>query len=139
MNFSKSSLAAILSILFVFNVASAQTGGMTKKSASTAAVAGAKTETFKVLGNCGMCKKTIEKAALKAGAASANWDTEKGEITVSFDTEKTSADAIQKSIAQSGYDNAGYKAPEDAYKNLHGCCKYDRTGAAGGSKSCEKG
>ena len=31
------------------------------------------TAQFKVLGNCGMCKKTIEKAALGAQAATAVW------------------------------------------------------------------
>ncbi len=91
---------------------------------------------FMVLGNCGMCKKTIEKAALGTGATTAVWDQKTDMLTVSFDTQKTSADAIQKAVALSGYDNAGYKASDEAYNNLHGCCQYDRTGAAGGTKSC---
>lgn len=91
---------------------------------------------FMVLGNCGMCKKTIEKAALGAGAATAAWDGETDTLTLTFDAQKTSVDAIQKAVAKAGYDNAGYKADDEAYSKLHGCCQYDRTGAAGGTKSC---
>ena len=32
-----------------------------------------KSEEIKVWGNCGMCKKVIETAALKAGASTASW------------------------------------------------------------------
>lgn len=93
---------------------------------------------FKVLGNCGMCKKNIEKAAFGAGAATAAWDMKTDMLAVSFEAQKTSTDAIQKAIARAGYDNAGYKADGEAYNNLHGCCQYDRTGAAGGTKSCSE-
>ncbi len=94
------------------------------------------TAEFAVLGNCGMCEKIIEKAALGAGAATAEWDVKADILKVSFNAKKTSTDAIQKAIAQAGYDNAGYKADDEAYNKLHGCCKYDRTGTAGGTKSC---
>ena len=93
---------------------------------------------FKVLGNCGMCKKTIEKAALGAGATTATWDMNTDLLAVTFDEKKTTTDAIQKAVARAGYDNAGYKADDKAYNNLHGCCQYDRTGAAGGTKSCSE-
>ncbi|MBK8965216.1 MAG: cation transporter [Lewinellaceae bacterium] len=109
--------------------------GLTKKAA-TAVTPTTQTETFQVLGNCGMCKRTIEKAATQAGAASANWDVEKDLLTVSFDPAKTSVDVIQKAVARSGYDNVGYKAPDEAYNDLHGCCQYDRSGAPGSAKSC---
>lgn len=89
-----------------------------------------------VLGNCGMCKNTIEKAALGAGAATAAWDGKTDQLEVSFDAKKSSTDAIQKAVAKAGYDNAGYKAPDKAYRKLHACCQYDRTGAAGGTKTC---
>ena len=127
--------AALLLGIFSLNSASAQTTGMVKKTAVAAATTD-KTETFQVLGNCGMCKRTIEKAAASAGATLANWDAEKDLLTVTFDPAKTSMDAIQKAVALSGYDNAGYKAPDEAYNNLHGCCQYDRSGAPGSAKSC---
>ncbi|HOY17623.1 MAG TPA: heavy-metal-associated domain-containing protein [Haliscomenobacter sp.] len=104
--------------------------------AQTAADDKLKNSEFKVLGNCGMCKKTIEKAAVSAGATTANWDVKTDLLAVSFDAKKVSKDAIQKAVALAGYDNAGYKADDEAYNKLHGCCKYDRTGEAGGTKSC---
>ena len=119
----------------LFFTANAQTEGMVKKTSTTVAPT-AQTETFQVLGNCGMCKRTIEKAATRAGAASANWDVEKDLLTVTFDPAKTTPDAIQKAVAQSGYDNVGYKAPDAAYNNLHGCCQYDRSGAPSSAKAC---
>ncbi len=129
---------AILALSACFlNTAGAQaTTGMVKKKAATVAPV-IQTDTFLVLGNCGMCKRTIEKAATQTGATSANWDVEKDLLTVSFDPATTSVDAIQKAVAMSGYDNAGFKAPNDVYNNLHGCCKYDRSGAPGSAKPCE--
>ena len=54
------------------------------------------TAQFKVLGNCGMCKKTIEKAALGAQASTAVWDVKTDMISVAFDGKKTSKEALQK-------------------------------------------
>jgi periplasmic mercuric ion binding protein len=99
---------------------------ITSTNAVGAASVNATTETFKVWGNCGMCERTIEKAAKVEGVSVANWDKTTKLITVSFDTSKTSLDQIQKSIAASGYDNDKYRADDVAYNNLHGCCQYDR-------------
>lgn len=43
-----------------------------------------KTEEIKVWGNCGMCKKTIEAAAIKAGAKTANWNKDSKVLNVEF-------------------------------------------------------
>ena len=130
--------SAILFFNLLFATATmAQSKGMVKKN--TQARTTAITESFMVLGNCGMCKKTIEQAATTAGATTALWDAETDILSITYDTTKLTKEAVQKAIAQSGYDNAGYKATDEAYNNLHGCCKYDRTGAAGGTKSCEGG
>ncbi len=81
---------------------------------------------FGVRGNCGMCKKTIEKAANSVdGVANANWDKDKKKIDVSFDDTKADAMAIHKAIAASGYDTEKVAGSEEAYKDLPGCCKYD--------------
>jgi len=81
---------------------------------------------FGVRGNCGMCKKTIEKAVNKVeGVASANWDVDKKKIDVSFDDTKTDAMAIHNAIAASGYDTEKVAGNEEAYSNLPGCCKYE--------------
>ena len=85
------------------------------------------TETFKVLGNCGMCQKTIQKAALDAGAKTAAWDMEAHSLTVTFKGSKTSVDKIQEAVAKSGYDTPKFKATEADYNGLHACCQYDRS------------
>jgi len=81
---------------------------------------------FGVRGNCGMCKKTIEKAANEVeGVASAIWDVNQKNITVSFDDSKTGATAIHTAIAASGYDTEKVAGNESAYDGLPGCCQYD--------------
>ncbi|WP_038268810.1 heavy-metal-associated domain-containing protein [Zhouia amylolytica] len=81
---------------------------------------------FGVRGNCGMCKKTIETAALGVdGVDKATWDKDKKKIDVSFDDSKTDLDAIHAAIAASGYDTEKVNASEEAYKELPGCCQYD--------------
>ncbi len=86
----------------------------------------AKTETFKVAGNCEMCKKTIETAANKKGISSAEWNKDSKILTLQYDAEKTTSDEVLKRIAYAGYDNEKFLAPDDAYAKLAGCCKYDR-------------
>lgn len=85
------------------------------------------TETFKVAGNCGMCEKTIEKAANKKGIVKADWDVNKKLLEITYNSKKTNSEEILKRIAYAGYDNAKYKAPDEAYANLHECCKYERS------------
>ena len=95
-------------------------------SVSQAQIKNAKTETVKVYGNCGMCKTTIEKAGSKKKLYKTDWNEETKMASITYDTKKSSADQVLKSIALSGYDNVNYLAPDDAYNKLHGCCKYDR-------------
>ncbi|MBU6342260.1 MAG: heavy-metal-associated domain-containing protein [Bacteroidetes bacterium] len=80
----------------------------------------------KVFGNCEMCQKTIQKAAFVKGEAKAVWspDTQIAEIT--FDSTKTNLEAVLKRIAEAGYDNQRFTAPQAAYDNLPSCCQYDR-------------
>ncbi|MBV4358984.1 heavy-metal-associated domain-containing protein [Pinibacter aurantiacus] len=83
-------------------------------------------QTVKVWGECGMCKKTIEKAAKQAGAASADWNVESKILTVSYDAKQTDLKGIEKSIAAAGYDTKNFTASDEAYKKLHTCCQYER-------------
>ena len=85
-----------------------------------------KEESFKVSGNCGMCKSKIEKAAKAAGASYALWDMDTKILTVKYSSTSTNTAKIQEKIADVGYDNVGFKATKAAYDKLHGCCKYDR-------------
>ena len=85
-----------------------------------------KSHEIKVWGNCGMCKKVIEGAALKAGAKEASWNEESKILHVSFKASKTDLSKIQQSIAASGYDTQDFIAPDEVYSKLHGCCQYER-------------
>ncbi len=86
-----------------------------------------KTEEVKVYGNCGMCKTRIEKAVKAVdGVTKATWDKETQMLSVAFDTEKTNVDAIQKAVAEVGHDTDAYKAKNETYNALPGCCKYER-------------
>ena len=89
----------------------------------------AKTETFKVSGNCGMCKTKIEKAAKVAGAKTASWDMDSKILTITYSGSSTNTAKIQEKIASVGYDNEGATATNESYNKLHGCCQYERTDA----------
>jgi len=85
-----------------------------------------KTETLKVWGNCGMCRDRIESTVKAVGAASASWDSKTKLLAVSYDPSKMSLDALSKKIAAVGHDTEKYKAPDDVYAKLPGCCHYER-------------
>jgi copper chaperone CopZ len=82
---------------------------------------------FKVYGNCGMCKSTIE-TSLKSvkGVAAAIWDVDAKVITVTYNHKKIELLDIHKKIAAVGYDTDKAKAADAVYSNLHGCCQYER-------------
>ncbi|MCX6180765.1 MAG: heavy-metal-associated domain-containing protein [Bacteroidetes bacterium] len=84
------------------------------------------TSTFKVWGNCGTCKKTIEKSLKVKGVEKADWNVKTKMITVTYDSTKISLDQIQKHIAAVGYDTDKYKGDDKAYSKLNACCQYER-------------
>jgi copper chaperone CopZ len=86
-----------------------------------------KTEQFKVYGNCGMCKRAIE-GSLKDvdGVTLADWSKETDQMTVTFNPEKITLDAIKQKIADVGYDSDTHRAKDEVYNSLPGCCQYDR-------------
>jgi periplasmic mercuric ion binding protein len=103
-------------------------------SFATISFAQTKTESFKVAGECGMCKKKIEKAATTAGASFAEWNTESKMLTVNFASTSANKAKIEEAIASAGYDTPGVKATDEAYKGLAECCQYERT--AGKAQTC---
>ncbi|HSY60677.1 MAG TPA: heavy metal-associated domain-containing protein [Cytophaga sp.] len=94
---------------------------------ATAATAHYETTTFKVSGNCDMCKSRIE-AALKKNSAvqSASWDVKTQTITVVYNPHAISVDQLHQLVADSGHDTDKVKATDTSYKALPGCCKYKR-------------
>ncbi|MEP7268392.1 MAG: heavy-metal-associated domain-containing protein [Saprospiraceae bacterium] len=85
------------------------------------------TSTFKVNGECGMCKKKIETALRVKGVSKVNWDKETHDLTVSYNPDKITLDEIHHRIATVGYDTDTVKATDAAYSKLDQCCQYDRT------------
>jgi len=74
-----------------------------------------------------MCKERIELASLKTkGVKSANWSIETHQLSIIMDERKVDELTIHKNIAGVGHDTNKIKATNEAYNNLHGCCKYDR-------------
>lgn len=82
---------------------------------------------FIVSGNCGMCQRTIEKAAMIPGVSSAKWDMDTKKINVMFNPQETDILKIHQAIAASGYDTDKVKAKTSTYNGLPGCCQYERT------------
>jgi mercuric ion binding protein len=89
-----------------------------------------KTESFKVYGNCGMCKKRVETAAKLDGVSSAVWDVDTKMMTVTYKESTTNKEAIQKKIASVGHDTELFSADDKVYKKLPGCCLYERKPSA---------
>jgi mercuric ion binding protein len=104
-----------------------------------------KTEALKVSGECGMCKKKIEKAAKEAGATYAIWSTNTKVLTIRYNSLSTNSAKIQQKVAGVGYDTPDFKATDEAYNKLDQCCQYDREEAAAnetmnkGKSCCDKG
>jgi copper chaperone CopZ len=114
--FSANAILGLVAVILVgIAFVSANAFGATKK------------ETVKVWGNCGMCKKTIEKS-LKGveGIESASWDKSAKILSVSYDDSKISMKKIEEKVAAAGYDTQNVKANDAAYENLAKCCHYDR-------------
>ena len=93
-----------------------------------------KTETLKVSGECGMCKKKIEKAAKDAGATYAVWSINTKILTIRYNSLSTNSVKIQQKIADVGYDTPGFKATDEAYNKLEQCCQYDREESSSNEK-----
>ena len=81
---------------------------------------------FKVYGNCEMCQERIEEALDVRGVKSAHWNVESKMIEVVYDKSKITEDKIHTLIAEAGYDTDKKKAKDYDYKNLPGCCQYER-------------
>jgi copper chaperone CopZ len=95
-------------------------------SSFSAVAQGVVTEHYKVLGNCGSCKKRIETAAFVKGVKRVEWDKHSKDLTLTYDKKKTSAETVLTSIAKAGHESELVKvaATDPAYKNLPSCCAY---------------
>jgi copper chaperone CopZ len=85
-----------------------------------------KTETIRVWGNCDLCKTRIEKAAKINGVSKAEWNMDTKILTLVYYPSMVSREVVQKKIAAAGHDTEKFKATDEAYNSLPGCCLYER-------------
>jgi periplasmic mercuric ion binding protein len=80
---------------------------------------------FNVNGVCDQCKARIENAVYDVkGVKYADWNVDTHDLTVKYDSTKTSPEVILKSVAVAGHDNEMFKAEDTDYKKIASCCKY---------------
>lgn len=80
-----------------------------------------------VKGNCDMCKKRIEATANTVkGISKASYSVEEQTLSFRMNTRKTSTEELEKALIAVGHDTENFKATDEAYNNLHECCKYRR-------------
>ncbi len=108
-------------------IITALVAGLFSITSSYAQIKNATTVDVKISGNCGMCESTIEKAATDKKLSIADWNKDSKMATITYNSKKTDLNTILKKIALAGYDSEQFLAPDAAYNNLPGCCKYDRT------------
>ena len=81
---------------------------------------------FVVAGNCDMCKHRIEAAARSVeGVQKVAWDKTTQLLRLIVE-EGVSAPTVAAAVSKAGHDTGHVKADDKVYKDLHGCCKYDR-------------
>lgn len=85
------------------------------------------TEKVQIMGNCGICERTIEKAGSEKKIARVDWSIATKMATLIYDSTKTSRSEILQRIALAGYDNEAFVAPDEVYAKLPACCQFERT------------
>ncbi len=94
---------------------------------------GKATVEFKVEGCCGMCADRIEEALDVSGVRAAEWSREEKSVFVVYKPKKISVQAIEHLVADAGHDTEHFKADDEIYAGLAGCCQY-RDGCPGCSE-----
>ena len=79
---------------------------------------------FKVSGNCGMCKERIETALDSKGVKMAEWNVDTKMLLIVYDSSKINESQIRAKIVAVGHDVENDKSPDSVYVNLPSCCLY---------------
>jgi mercuric ion binding protein len=95
-------------------------------SQSNSSVAANSNATFKIWGNCEMCKETIEGSLKTDGIKTADWNKDTKIMAVAFDSTKITLDQIEQRVAAVGYDTEKFRGDDHAYAGLPECCQYQR-------------
>lgn len=79
-----------------------------------------------VYGNCGMCKERIEEAAYIRGVKRVEWDVDKKELYVTYNTKRVSKVEIIERVLKAGHSVRYLQASDESYSKLPACCRYVR-------------
>jgi mercuric ion binding protein len=105
----KTLVTFVAAMLVMFNVALAD---------------GDKVVKIKTTAVCEMCKARIERTlGLSKGIKESNLDLKDKVVTVKYNPNKTSPEAIRETIINTGYDADGQLANQKAHDKLPSCCK----------------
>ena len=80
--------------------------------------------TFRVSALCGMCEQRIEAAYDQKGIVAADYNLETKQLHVVYKTKKWNEESLHKLATGVGHDTDKFKATDEQYANMHGCCKY---------------
>lgn len=109
---SKSIVALLIAVLFISFVTAEAADNIKKVKVKTPTV------------QCGMCKKTIEKALNKLeGIESVKVNYKKKFAKIKYNSDLITVKDIREAISKAGYQADKVKADKKAYKKLHHCCK----------------
>jgi len=108
----KTILFSLLAVVFAVN-------------ANNHAIAGGKKEkvTIQTSAQCDECVGRLTKALNKVDGVKAVSFDEAKKVTVTYDADKTNADALRSAITATGYDADDQKANAASYGKLPGCCQ----------------
>ncbi len=80
---------------------------------------------FKVEGNCGMCKARIEKAANTVnGVYNAHWDENTKLLKVQVTKNTSTQKEIEYAVTKVGHNTENSTSSDTVYESLPPCCKY---------------
>lgn len=86
----------------------------------------AESRKFAVKGSCPEARQLIETAGNLKHTATVHFDLSSQTALITYDSTKTTPDAVLKRIALAGFDNEVYFAPDDAFEKLGSDCRYVR-------------
>jgi copper chaperone CopZ len=79
-------------------------------------------------GVCEMCKtRFMETVPYFKGVADVSYDMKTAQLTVMYNPDKTTVEAIRKGVSDLGYDADNVKANPEARKKLPACCRADKS------------
>ncbi len=117
-----------IKLFFAVMIAFVTTQNVNAQSDKSQRIIGFKTVAVNVYGQCHMDRKKIENTALALeGIKAAVWNGDSKQLTLSYDVfKKNTVDVLQQQLAGIGFDTQDYRAADAAYRQLPGCCQYQR-------------